>query len=292
MLAQAISNIILTYSVYLLVAFSFSLTYYPTKFFNFNHANIITLGAYLTFSLYRQCNLNLLSSILISVLLSSLIGLGSEIIIYKKLRKRNAKPFSLLIASLGLYIVLQNTISIIWGNNVKTIGKPDVVLGKVIFGAHLTDIQIITVLVGVIILILIWLFYKHSKLGLHVLAVSSNEHLSTIFGINSNRINVKMFILSSSTASFAGILYSLDSGMNPSMGFNLLLYGIISMIIGGLGNIWGLFVGTLFLATSQFIGGYFLDNKWMNAIAYIILILFLIWKPFGFGGNRLKKTEI
>jgi len=76
------------------------------------------------------------------------------------------------------------------------------------------------------------------------------------------------------------------------MGFNLLLYGVIALIIGGNGSTWGLVGGAFLLATAQNLGAYYFDSKWMDTIAYIVLILFLIWKPLGFSGQILKKVEI
>jgi branched-chain amino acid transport system permease protein len=100
------------------------------------------------------------------------------------------------------------------------------------------------------------------------------------------------FAIGSALGSIAGILVSLDTDMTPTMGFNLLLYGIVAMIIGGVGSYWGLVGGALLLATAQHLSAYYIDSKWMDAVAYIILILFLIWKPLGFSGRRLKKVEI
>ena len=80
--------------------------------------------------------------------------------------------------------------------------------------------------------------------------------------------------------------------MTPTFGFNLLLYGVVAMIIGGVGSTRGLIAGSLLVATAQHLAAYYIDTKWMNAVTYIILILFLIWKPLGFSGNRLKKVEV
>jgi branched-subunit amino acid ABC-type transport system permease component len=64
------------------------------------------------------------------------------------------------------------------------------------------------------------------------------------------------------------------------------------MIIGGVGSNWGIIGGALLLAISQHLTAYFIDSKWMDATTYIILIFFLLWKPLGFSGKRLKKIEI
>jgi branched-subunit amino acid ABC-type transport system permease component len=76
------------------------------------------------------------------------------------------------------------------------------------------------------------------------------------------------------------------------MGFDLLLYGVVVMVIGGIGSYRGLVAGAFLIATSQHLITFYVDKKWMDTIVYIILILFLIWKPLGFSGLRLKKIEI
>ncbi|GHU75870.1 hypothetical protein FACS189414_0860 [Bacteroidia bacterium] len=76
------------------------------------------------------------------------------------------------------------------------------------------------------------------------------------------------------------------------MDFNWLLYGVVAMIIGGVDSNWGLVGGAFLLATAQHLVAYYIGSQWMNAVAYVILILFLIGKPLGFSGKRLKKIEI
>ena len=80
--------------------------------------------------------------------------------------------------------------------------------------------------------------------------------------------------------------------MTPTMGFNLLLYGVVAMIIGGVGSYRGLLAGAFLVAASQHLAAYYIDTKWMDAVAYLILIAFLLWKPLGFSGQRLRKVEI
>jgi len=93
-------------------------------------------------------------------------------------------------------------------------------------------------------------------------------------------------------AAVASILIAFDTDMRPTMGFSWLLYGVVAMIIGGVGSNWGLVGGALLLATAQHLSAYYIGSQWMDAVAYIILILFLIARPLGFSGKRLKKIEI
>jgi branched-subunit amino acid ABC-type transport system permease component len=89
----------------------------------------------------------------------------------------------------------------------------------------------------------------------------------------------------STLSAIAGILIALDVDMTPTFGFNYFLYG-------GVGNYRGLIFGSLLLASAQHLAAYYIDTKWMETMAYRILILFLIGKPLGFSGLRLKKVEV
>lgn len=289
---QLIYNILLSGFIYLLLAISFTIIYYPTKFFHFAHAAVIILGAYFTFLFSIQLKWSLWVAVPLAIIFATAIGMLIEIALYKPLRKRNATPLIFLITSLGIYIVLQNIISLFWGDNTKSIRTGEVKIGNKIFGAYITDIQITIIVVSITLFIATLFFLKYTKVGKNMRAVSSNGKLSNIFGINSNYVILWSFGIGSALAAVVGILVAFDTDMTPTMGFNLLLYGIVAMIIGGVGSIWGLVGGSLLLATAQHLGAYYIDSKWMDAIAYVILILFLIWKPLGFSGKRLKKVEI
>ena len=137
-----------------------------------------------------------------------------------------------------------------------------------------------------------YLLYNYSNLGKKIRAVSENTELSSIYGISSNKVILICVGISSALSAIVGILSAMDTNLTPTMGFNLLLYGIVAMIIGGVGSFRGLLMGSLLVAVAQNLVAFYLDTKWMDAVAYIILITFLLWKPLGFSGKRLKKIEI
>jgi branched-chain amino acid transport system permease protein len=291
-MSQFFINVILSSAVYLLIAQSFSQMYYATKFFNLAHATIITIAAYFVYLFSKQLSLNLFFTVVLAVTITIIIGVSTWELIFNSLFRRSNNSFLLLIASLGLYIVLQNIISIIWGDESKSLHFSDISTGYVIFSGYITGVQIVTIIVSLSLFIATHLFQKKTRIGLIIRAVSSNNELSNIFGINSNKAILWTFVMGSALAAVAGILVAFDTDMMPTMGFNLLLSGIVVMIIGGVGSTWGLIGGSFILATAQHLGAYYIDSKWMDAIAYFILILFLIWKPLGFSGKLLKKTQI
>ena len=208
------------------------------------------------------------------------------------MRKKSAPPLAYLIASIGLYVVLQNCISLYFGDDIKIINTSEVKAGNQIFGAYITTIQIITIFVSIALFVAVNLFLHYTATGKSIRAVASNPELCNIYGISSNNIILIAFGIGSALAAIAGILSAMDTNMLPTFGFNLLLYGVVAMIIGGVGSTKGLIAGALLVAIAQHLAGYYIDTKWMDAVTYIILILFLIWKPLGFSGKRLKKVEV
>jgi branched-subunit amino acid ABC-type transport system permease component len=289
---QITVNILIDFSLVVLISLGFSLFYYTAKFFNLAHAITLTLSAYLTYSFSEQINFPLEISIPLAIICVTVINVLLEVFIYNPLRKRNASPMILMIASLGLYTVLQNVISMLWSDEIKSVRTGEIKVGNEFFGAYITDIQIITIVVCLTLFVVCVLFMKHNRIGRNIRAVANNPELSNIVGIHSDKVILWAFGIGSTLAAVAGILIAFDTDMTPTMGFNWLLYGVVAMIIGGVGSNWGLVGGAVLLATAQHLSAYYIGSQWMDAVAYIILILFLIGKPLGFSGKRLKKVEI
>lgn len=289
---QIVINILITSFYLIIISLSFLLIYLPTKFFNLAHAATITLAPYLTFLLSNRLGLDLIIAILISIIITVMFGFSTDKFLFKPLRSKGASPLILLISSLGLYIITENLISLLFGNQILSIRDTKITSGYNLFDASITSTQLILILSSVIIYFIVIYILNKTDLGKKIRATSSNLTFATILGVNTERVIKISFVLGSLIAAIAGILIALDINMSPNMGFNLLLLSVVAMIIGGVGSIWGLVVGSLLLATAQNLGAYYIDSKWMNAIAYLILIILLMWKPLGFSGKQLKKVEI
>lgn len=289
---QLLLNIVISFAIILLVANSFSFIYYPTKFFHLAHAAVITYSAYFAFLFLNSLVIPFFVSVIFAVTAAILLGLSCEVLVYRQMRKRNAPPLSYLIVSIGLYVLLQNSISLIFGDDTKIINTSEVTAGNQFLGAYITTIQIITISISIALFFAINFFLHNTLTGKSIRAVSSNPELCNIYGIESNKIILIAFGIGSALAGIAGILSAMDTNMTPTFGFNLLIYGVVAMIIGGVGSSRGLIAGALLVATAQHLSGYYIDTKWMDAFTYIILILFLIYKPLGFSGKNIKKTEV
>ncbi|MCD4817552.1 MAG: branched-chain amino acid ABC transporter permease [Candidatus Cloacimonetes bacterium] len=291
MFQQYIFNTLITSSLYSIIGISFAIIYRTTRFLHFTHAVVFTSGAYFTFLFYKLFGFSIYFSITLAIIFSLLLGCLIEKSIYKPLRKKQASSMILLLASLGIYILLQNLISMIFGDDTKSIRSGVVKEGINILGARITPIQIIIIITSVIVTILLLLFLKKTKTGKAMKAVANDVELANISGISSNRVILISFAIGSALAGLAGILVAFDVDMTPTMGMNTLMMGVVAMIVGG-NNIKGIVCAALLLGFAQNFGVWYISSQWQDAIAFVILIIFLLFKPEGFYGKKLRKQSV
>lgn len=289
---QIILNILFNCSLYALLCFSFIYVYFTCRFFHIAHAISLTLAAYMVYTASVLWGVSLWLAVPLAIAVVILLMLGINQWVYRPLRRQGLESWQIMIASLGLYVVLQNMISMIWGDSTLSFRTWEIKVGHEFMGAYITDVQIIAIVGTVILLFLSHLFMQRTHIGRQIKAVASNPELSRVLGISETKAIAWSVGIGTGLAACAGILIAADIDMTPTMGFNWLLYGVVAMIIGGMGRMRYLLLGSLLLATAQHLSAYYIDSKWMNATAYVILIVFLYFRPYGFSGKQLKKAEI
>jgi len=292
MLPQLLLNGIIAGAIYTLIALGFTIIYRTVKFFHFAHGVVFAAGAYFAYTFFILFDINSLISFFLSIALASLLGMAIDRFVYHPLRKNNAPNLVYLIASFGVFIFLQNLIQLIFSAQILTLRTGPIKEGHHILGAIITNIQVLIIVVSFILFLLAWLFIQKSKLGKAIRAVSDDAIGARVVGINSEKIILAAFALGSALAGVAGIIISLETNIEPTMGFNAILKGIIASIVGGIGSIPGALFGGIFLGLAENLGIWKIQAGWKDAIAYAILIIFLLLRPSGFIGVKTKKEQI
>lgn len=292
MLSQILIYSLIAASEFMLVAVSFLLIYSTTRFFHFAHAVVFTSGAYFVYLFHIILGLPFLIVVPLAITCSTVLGSSLELYIYRPLRKMNTSPMVLLLASLGIYIVLQNCISMFFGDDTKSIRTGDVVEGLSVLGARITPVQICIICTSIVLVGLTAVWLKQSKTGRAMRAVANDSELALISGIDSDKVILRTFALGSALAGAAGILVALDVDMTPTMGMNALMMGVVAVIIGGVGSIPGAALGALLLALAQNFGVWKISSQWQDTIAFAILLVFLLFRPEGFLGKKVKKATV
>lgn len=291
-MAQLLINIITSFALILLIGYSFHCIYSTLRFFHLAHAVSLAFGAYFTYSFSISLSLPLMLSVVLSVLGGVSAMLAVYCLLYKNNIGHKIASWKIMVVSLGVYVVFQNIISLVWGDTRLSLRKWNVSVGHEVLGGYITNTQIISVITSGLLLLLVQLFFSITTIGRKTKAVASNSEMSTIIGLSDNNVMVINIAIGSALMACAGILIAADIDMTPTMGFDWLMYGVVAMIIGGMGKMRYMILGAFLLAAAQQLSAFFLDSKWMNATAYIILIVFLYFRPFGFSGKKLKKTEV
>lgn len=280
-LPQLILNSIIAGAIYMMIALGFNLIYGTVKFFDLGYGALTAVGGYAVYFLYKDLGLDLSLSLILGILIAGGIGYLVNKFVYKKLRDRKASGMVLLVASLGVLTVLQAVIAMLFTSQFKTLSTGG--SGRVyeISGAVITEVQLIILISGFAIMTLLAIVLKKTLFGKAISAVSDDEEVSKIIGINTNKIIGAVFFIGSMIAGLAGTLVGFDTGIEPTMGMNLLLKGVIASIIGGIGNVYGGVLGAFLLGFVENFGIWKISGEWKDAIAFGLLIIFLLFRPQG-----------
>jgi len=288
---QIFINGLVAGAIYALIASGFSLIYSTNKFVHFAHGTVAVWGGYLLYWFYSLLGLDFWLAAVLTIISTAIIGFLLNLLFYKPLRKRKSSSSILLIASVGLLILLESLIQIFFGNNVKTIGFVQSRTGISIAGGLITPLQIITIISAVILFIFLTWFMNKTKTGKAMRAVADNKDVAEIVGISAEKIYTWSFVVGSAIAGLAGILITLEYNLTPTMGTNLMIKGFAGAIIGGIGSVPGAIAGSFFLGLVEKFGIWFLPSGFQDAIAFIILFIFLLFKSTGLFTVKKEATK-
>ncbi len=287
MLLAIIINTLIIGSGYALVAMVFRLLYSISPFFNMALGASVALGAYLAYSLLPIFGTWAYPLILMGVILFTW---AQEAFIYRPMRKFGASPMILLVVSLGVYTIFESVIHLIFGPQYQTLGSI-VDFSQISIGViHVPMIQVIIVAMGLVTLGLIsWILYK-TFLGKEIRAIAQCPELAYTTGININRVIIIVSIVVGAILGAYGVCVGFDTGMEPTMGFNVLFKGMIGAIIGG-PTVLAAYLGSMILALAENVGVWFFASQWRDLIAFVIFILLLWLRPNGIFVRAPKKVS-
>ncbi|OKY79073.1 MAG: Branched-chain amino acid ABC-type transport system, permease component IlvH [Candidatus Methanohalarchaeum thermophilum] len=284
MIQQLIFGIV-TGSIIALGAIGLSMIYDILDLVNFAHGDFMTLGAYLTFLFNVSLNLNLILAAALGIILTGVISLILDKIMWKKLRDKGAGSITLLITAIGLALVIRNLIVFQWGGS--NVGF-DLPLSQNLnfHGIMISTSGVLTVVVAALLMIALDLILRKTKIGKAMRALSDNKNLARITGINVDNIILWTWGIGTSFAAVGGVLYGLNTVIRPDMGWFLLLPIFAAVILGGIGNPYGAMVGGLIIGISQEMSTIILPSSYKIAVSFVILILVMLIKPEGIFGEK------
>ena len=292
MFNQLLLNGIISGSIYALIALGFAVIYKTVRFFHFAHGIVYTAGAYCAYSLSISLGINVILSFFLASAFSAVLGIAIDRLVYLPLRKNNASDLVFLIASFGVFIFIQNLLQLIYGAQILTLRTGVVKEGHQILGAVITNIQILILVVSCWLLVILWFIVERTKIGKAIRAVADDPIGASVSGIYSERIILYAFGIGSALAGVSGVLISYETNIEPTMGMNAILKGIIASIVGGMGSVPGAVLGGFFLGIVENLGIWKIQAGWKDTISFAVLIIFLLIRPEGIFGKRNDKERL
>jgi branched-chain amino acid transport system permease protein len=287
---QFIANGLCKGAVYALVSLGFGLIYTTTGVFHIAHGAVYALAAYLLICGFTVLKLPLLLSILLSCVLTVIFGVLLEVTLYAPLRDRRSSSSVLMISSLGAYIVIINLLAVLFGNETKFLLE-GVARTVTVGGAILTRLQVAQLAVALFLVTLYWLFLHKTALGRICRCVADDPVLSSVLGVRVDHARFAVFGLGSFLAAAGAILMALDIGVDPQVGFPIVLLAAVACVVGGLHRFVAPAMGGLLLGIIQGLVAWKVSAKWESAVTFAILLAFLLVRPQGLFGARQRIEE-
>ncbi len=274
---------------YALVAIGFGLIYGTTRIFHFAHGAVYTTSAYLFYWLREEAGLATPAAAVITVATAAALGVLIDEIFYRDLMRRNASLLVLLLNSLGLYIITVNVIALLFGSGtIVFVRQADYMLRWGRFA--ITAYQGLTLVVFLALYGALAVLLLKTNVGRLIRAARDSPELLSAMGYDLRRVHWAVFALGSAFAASAALLQSLDFGLTPHIGMNAMMTAAVAVIIGGIGQFRGAVAGAFMLGILQSVVMWEFSAKWVDAVAFAALIIFLIYRKEGVF-TKLRRVE-
>ncbi len=265
-------------SIYCLVALGLTLIYGIMEVPNFAHGHFYMIGGYVTFFMMTLYGINYWVSALISGLVLAVCGILLERLVFNPMR--HTPHSNQFIAAVGAMLFLEASARVLWGSDFRSI--PAIYDKVLVFGGvRLTEQRLIIIAGAVVLMVVLYIFLKHTMIGSTIEAMAQNRDGASLVGIDVNRVAMLTFavasILASAAASLAGPIFL----VYPAMGSLIIMKAFVIIVIGGMGSIPGAVLGSFILGMTESLGATYISSSYKDVIAFAILVLILSLKPSG-----------
>jgi branched-chain amino acid transport system permease protein len=288
-LIQQLVNGISLGSIYALIALGYTMVYGIVRLINFAHGDVFMVGAFVGFYAITGLHLGFFPALLLAMAVCSLLGVLIERIAYKPLR--NATKIAALITAIGVSLLIEYGVIYIRG------AQPEAYPGTILpdkkielFGVTISSQSILILCTSIVLMILLQLIVHKTKIGKAMRAVSHDAEAARLMGINVDHTISATFAIGSALAGAAGVIFGIYYiKIEPLMGIIPGLKAFVAAVFGGIGIIPGAMVGGLALGVIEALVSGLGYSLWRDGVAFIVLILILIFRPSGLFGKNVRE---
>ena len=278
--------------LYALIALGFVLIIKATDILNFAHGEIIMISSLLCYFLMAKYHFSFLSASLITVLIAALLGVLTERVV---LRPMLGEPiFAVVMITIGLSIFLRSLAGIIFGHDNYVFPSPFPKEPMNLAGITLSMTQIWVMISTALLVLIFFIFFKYSRMGLAMRGTANNQETALLMGISTKRVFAMVWGIAFVTAAIAGIFLANVMVVNIGLTFTA-ISAFPAIILGGLESIPGAIIGGLAIGVIENLAGGYLDQMIGGGVKdvtpFVVLFLILMFKPYGlFGKEEIERV--
>ncbi len=268
--------------VYGLVSIGLNLIFGVVRIVNFAQGELVMFGMYGTYVAHAQFGINPYLAVLVVAPAVGLLGMAIQRLVIQPL---TAEPNMQIFATFGLLIFFQNTVLALTRGQAYSIGNSAgnavVELGDL----KLSAVRVVTLVATTVITIGLHLFLARTMTGKSIRAVTQDKRAARTMGINVERTYLLTFGIGAALAGMAGALLTPMYSITPGVGGNFILAAFAVVVLGGLGSVWGAYIGGMVVGVVEVFAGFYIDPALRSAVWFVIFLIVLIVRPSGLMGQ-------
>jgi branched-chain amino acid transport system permease protein len=294
-------------AIYALVALGYTLVYGVLRLINFAHSEVFVTGTFASIFVLHAFGLGsddpvpsagmvvlyIAAAAVAAMIGSAVTALVVERVAYRPLRRRNAPPLVFLISAIGASFAISEAFGVLIDrNNVRVPNLIEPQTQFHLFGASVNNRQLLIVAAAFLMMLALDQFIRRTRLGRGIRAVSQDPQSAALMGVNADRVIALTFVLGGLMAGGAAVLYDLQFGVTRfNAGFLLGIKAFTAAVLGGIGNLRGALLGGLLLGLMENYGSAIIGSEWRDVVAFVFLIVVLMFRPTGLLGESLGKAR-
>jgi len=288
-LGQLIMSGLASGSLYALTAVAVVVVFRNTRTINLAQGDFAMIGAFVAIVLLKTYGLNYYAAIALTVVAIMGLGVLTERLVMRPIA--DADWLTLFTATLGVFYILHGVAGWIWGRDTKAFPvtfdpTPVRIFGTVVSQGHLINIAWVTA-IGIVL----YVFFKYTKQGIAMRAVTDDPEAAALMGVPVRFIVTLTWAMAGFLAAFAGILIAPIIYVAPEMMDEVLIKGYVAAVFGGLYSIPGAIIGALLIGVAENLAGGYLGSQYKFATAFALIVVLLTFRPQGLIGIQ-KRREV
>jgi branched-chain amino acid transport system permease protein len=291
MLEAVLQNLvfgILLGALYGLAAVGIALVFGVTKFLNVAHGELLMFGGYACFWLFNLLDIDPFLSLPLTIIFLLLIGTVLYQLLFVRMVKLavEEKIKNTMLIGFGLTLILQNVALLLWTADDRGITTSYSGEAFTLLGVRFPYVRVAGLLISLVCLFALQQFLRKTYTGKAIRATVENWEAASLMGIDVYKVYLISFLLGTALAGVAGALVSVSFSIEPSMGMHWTLKSLIVMVLGGVGNFMGTFVGGILLGVTESVTGFFISSNYRQVVGLVLFLLILIFRPQGLFGAK------